>query len=92
MITTEEKKEKLILVGIAEDDVDAAVVSLEELAQLADTAGWRRQRAQGAPPDVGAHRGLRCPVTESTSLFLLAEKKTGRSRAPPCFLAITSQR
>ncbi|MBQ4425424.1 MAG: GTPase HflX [Lachnospiraceae bacterium] len=39
MITTEEKKEKLILVGIAEDDVDAAVASLEELAQLADTAG-----------------------------------------------------
>jgi hypothetical protein len=43
----------------------------EGAAQLADPAGWRRQRAQGAPPDVGAHRGLRCPVTESTSLFLL---------------------
>ena len=39
MIDTAERKEKLILVGIADEDVDRTVASLEELAELADTAG-----------------------------------------------------
>ena len=39
MIDTKEKQEKLILVGIAQEDVDEAIASLEELEELADTAG-----------------------------------------------------
>jgi hypothetical protein len=41
----------------------------EGAAQLADSAGWGRQPTQGAPPDVGAHRSLRRPVTKSSYFF-----------------------
>ena len=39
MIETKEQAEKLILVGIAQEDVEETIASLEELEELADTAG-----------------------------------------------------
>ncbi len=39
MIETAERKEKVILVGIAQEDADAELASLYELEELADTAG-----------------------------------------------------
>ncbi len=39
MIDTGEKKERMILVGLAQDDADEAIDSLKELEELAKTAG-----------------------------------------------------
>lgn len=39
MIETKEQKEKVILVAVSEGDEDATVASLEELGELAETAG-----------------------------------------------------
>lgn len=39
MFETREKKEKVILVGVATEDENEARISIKELGDLADTAG-----------------------------------------------------
>ena len=39
MIETKERPEKVILVAVSDKDADSAILSLQELEALADTAG-----------------------------------------------------